>query len=103
MKQPSSKKRRPLLLRVPVLLALAAGAGVAVLASREDGREKLGQFGELLGKSLGVAGTVLGNARELAGGYIEQFQGGKETPYTSFGSYQPNGNGQRQGELTHIH
>ena len=105
MKQPSQKKR-PFFLRVPFLLVVAVGASVAVLASREDGREKLDQFGEFVGKSAEVVGTMFSNAQRMAADYIEQIQHRDDAtfPASSPASlYQHNGNAQRQSEYSHTH
>ena len=105
MKQPSQKKR-PFFLRVPFLLVVAVGAGVAVLASREDGREKLDQFGEFVGKSAEVVGTMFSNAQRMAADYIEQMQHRDDANYPASSHaplFQPNGSTQRPSEYSHTH
>lgn len=106
MKQPSQKKRRPFLLRVPVLLTIAVGASVALVASREDGRDKLAQAGEFLGKSAEVVGTLFSNAQRLASDYIEQIQQRDAIKPSAPSPYQPlypNETAPRQSEYSHTH
>jgi hypothetical protein len=105
---PLMKKRRSFIRRVPALLILAAGVGVAVMASREDGREKLAQFGEFVGKRAESFGIVFGNARQFVSDYAEQMQSRNAASYPSTpGAYQmplrqPDGY-QRQSEYTPSH
>ena len=95
-------KKRSFFRRVPVLLFLAAGVSVAVLASREDGREKLSQFGETLGKGVQSLGSAFASAREFAGEYAEKLGSRNETSYPSYThqSFQQNGNIERKGEYS---
>ncbi len=100
------KKRRSFIRRMPALLFLAAGVGVAVMASREDGREKLAQFGEALGKGFETASAKLESARQFATEYVEQLQRRGDASYPAYhthyqpAQYQPNGS-QHQSEYTH--
>jgi len=102
------KKRPSFLRRLPALLLLAAGVSVAVLASREDGREKLSQFGEVIGKGVETAGTILDNARHFATDYVEQIQRRGDASNPSYPApyhpvlHQQNGS-QHQSEYSHTH
>lgn len=94
------------LIRFTALVALAAGVGVAILASREDGREKLSQLGEGLGKAFETGSAMVRNGRQFASEWIENFQSGED-----FSSYQPGqysssyqaNNNQHQSEFSHTH
>ncbi len=96
------KKQRSFLRRVPALLFLAAGVSVVVLASREDGREKLSQFGESLSKGVQALGGALANAREFAGDYAEKIGNREDATYPSYTHmpYQQNGSVERKGEFS---
>ncbi len=93
------KKPRSFFRRVPALLFLAAGVSVAVLASREDGREKLSQFGESLSKGVQSLGSAFVNAREFAGDYAEKIGSHNDASYPHQ-PYQQNGSLERKGEYT---
>jgi hypothetical protein len=101
------KKRRSFIRRVPALLALAAGIGVAVMATREDGREKLSRFGEFLGSAAENVGSTFTSIRHMVADYAEQMQHRQDASYPSYPtSYQSslhhNGS-QHPNELTHVH
>jgi hypothetical protein len=91
------KKQRSFLRRVPALLFLAAGVSVAVLASREDGREKLSQFGESLSKAFN-------SAREFANDYAEKLNSRNDVSYPSYPqqSYQHNGSFEHKSEYSSV-
>ncbi len=103
------QKRRSFIRRIPALLALAAGVGVAVMASREDGREQLGQFGTFIGQRAEALGTVFNNARQFVGDYAEQLQSRSTSGYPSSPNtyqaphYQANGSQHQTSEYTHSH
>jgi len=96
------KNQRSFLRRIPALLFLAAGVSVAVLASREDGREKLSQFGESLSNGVQSLGSAFTSAREFAGDYADKVSSRNDASYPSYTHqpYQQNGNIERKGEYT---
>lgn len=102
------KKRRSFIRRVPALLALAAGVGVAVMATREDGREKLSRFGEYLGSAAENLGSAFTSIRHMVADYAEQIQHRQDAHYpssypTSYPSPLHHNGSQRPNELTHVH
>jgi fumarate hydratase class II len=87
--------------RLPALVFLAAGVSVAVLASREDGREKLSQFGESLSKGAQALGTAFNGAREFATDYAEKLNTRNDASYPSYSQpYQNNGSYEHKGEYS---
>lgn len=102
-------KKRTVIARIFGFAALAAGVSIAVLASREEGREKLAGFGDIVGKSAEAIGTIVSNGSQLAGQWIESMQqqgaeyptqGRYPTPASY--SYPQNGTTQHQGEYTQV-
>jgi hypothetical protein len=82
--------------------ALAAGASVAYLASREDGREYLSQFGAKLSRGYEIAGQIYGNAKHAASEWYAQYrQRGHAEP--SYPLYQANGAAHHEKEYSHSH
>jgi hypothetical protein len=74
-------------LRIIAVVAVAAGVGVVVMATREEGREKLSQLGEFLS------------------GSFDRLQGYGDVPsypYQSQKPYQNHSQMQQQGEYTAV-
>lgn len=66
------------------LTVLAAGAGVAYLATREDGRKYLAQASLSASRGVEVAGKVYDNAKHAAGTWIENYQRSRSTVAAAF-------------------
>lgn len=92
------KKRFPFG-RVFGLLFLAAGAGVAVLATREEGREQLSKFGEFIGKTTTRIGAYVSESAQYASKWVEQARH-QDEPYAKLPTYTHAQNGTRQSEMT---
>ena len=75
--------------------AIAAGAGVAIMASREEGRQKLAEFG-----------SYLSGAWQFARDWVESLQQQEDVTYYAYKENAPavpqnNANNQQQDEYTY--
>lgn len=99
-------KKRTRFLRVMAVASIAAaGVGIAVMVSNEEGRERLATTRRRLGQSALVAGEYLSNGWQFASQWVESFRNQDEAlffPYTQQ-PYQQNGNAQHHQELSHTH
>ncbi len=91
-------------IRFAAFAALAAGAGVAALATREEGREKLYQFSEVLSKAAIASGSAVSQVWQSAGEMIEDWRHRDEASFyhvQGLPQQESNGHRERQSELTH--
>jgi hypothetical protein len=99
-------KKRTRFIRVMAFATIAAaGAGIAIMASNEEGREKLAATGRRVSQSASIAGEYLSNGWQFASQWVESFRNQDEAtflPYTQQ-PYQQNGNAQHHQELSHSH
>jgi len=90
------RKTGRVVFRIFALTALTAGAGVAVLASNEEGRKQLSNLGE-----------YLSNGWQFATQYVESFQNQSDITYKSYtpnsgNPVQQNGNQHVQGQYSQV-